>query len=188
MMFLKGGEFHHLLEMAGGAGGLGFRMATCDEASWTAKAQRQVAGSNNLNLTACLFQYKDGYHLNLYAVFTKQEGGLMQISRDMAMQWLARQKNGLKRLSLTLCDPFAIPLVAILLCLRHNQSFPARRGWIPATAWLIASNPCPAVEWPERKAAQATHLTALNLEKTISSAGEAIKFWMRCVLTAAICQ
>ena len=84
MMFLKGGEFHHLLEMAGGAGGLGFRMATCDEASWTAKAQRQVAGSNNLNLTACLFQYKDGYHLNLYAVFTKQEGGLMQISRDMA--------------------------------------------------------------------------------------------------------
>ncbi len=24
------------------------------------------------------------YHLNLYAVFTKQEGGLFQISRDMA--------------------------------------------------------------------------------------------------------
>ena len=70
--------------LAGGAGGLGLRMATCNEASWTAKAQRQVAGSNNLNLTACLFQYKDGYHLNLYAVFTKQEGGLMQISRDMA--------------------------------------------------------------------------------------------------------
>lgn len=69
---------------AGGAGGLGFRMATCEGASWTAKAQRQVAGSNNLNLTACLFQYKDGYHLDLYAVFTKQEGGLMQVSRDMA--------------------------------------------------------------------------------------------------------
>ena len=77
-------EGTNMAALAGGAGGLGFRMATCDEASWTAKAQRQVAGSNNLNLTACLFQYKDGYHLNLYAVFTKQEGGLMQISRDMA--------------------------------------------------------------------------------------------------------
>ena len=37
-----------------------------------------------LDLTACIFQYKDGYHLDLYAVFTKQEGGLFQVSRDMA--------------------------------------------------------------------------------------------------------
>jgi uncharacterized protein YceK len=70
--------------LAGGAGSLGFRMATCEGSSWTAKAERRVSGSNNLNLTACLFQYKDGYHLDLYAVFTKQEGGLLQISRDMA--------------------------------------------------------------------------------------------------------
>lgn len=70
--------------LAGGAGSLGIRMATCEGASWTAKAERRVSGSNNLNLTACLFQYKDGYHLDLYAVFTKQEGGLLQISRDMA--------------------------------------------------------------------------------------------------------
>ena len=65
-------------------GGLGFRMAICDGAVWTAKAQRQIAGSSDLNLTACLFQYREGYHLDLYAVFTKEEGGLMQISRDMA--------------------------------------------------------------------------------------------------------
>ncbi|MHB1013921.1 MAG: lipoprotein [Desulfurivibrionaceae bacterium] len=74
------------LAMLAGAGGgtLGFRMATCEGASWTAQAQRNVSGSNNLNLTACLFQYKEGYHLDLYAVFTEQEGGLKQISRDMA--------------------------------------------------------------------------------------------------------
>lgn len=70
--------------LAGGAGSLGLRIATCEGAVWTAKAQRRVAGSNDLNVTTCLFQYKDGYHLNVYAVFTKQEGGLMQISRDMA--------------------------------------------------------------------------------------------------------
>lgn len=69
---------------AGGAGSLGVRIATCEGASWTAKAERRISGSNNLNLTACLFPYNGGYHLDLYAVFTKQEGGLMQVSRDMA--------------------------------------------------------------------------------------------------------
>lgn len=73
-----------LAALAGGAGSLGVRVATCEGASWTAKAERRIQGSNSLNLTACLFQYKDGYHLDLYAVFTKQEGGLFQISRDMA--------------------------------------------------------------------------------------------------------
>lgn len=70
--------------MAGGAGSVGMRIATCEGAVWTAKAQRKVAGSNDLNVTTCLFQYKGGYHLDVYAVFTKKEGGLMQLSRDMA--------------------------------------------------------------------------------------------------------
>ena len=65
-------------------GSLGFKMAICDGAIWSAKASREVAGSDNLNLTACLFQYKEGYHLDLYATFTKQEGGVMELSRSMA--------------------------------------------------------------------------------------------------------
>lgn len=70
--------------LAGGGGSIGFKVATCDGATWTANALRQVAGSNQLNLTACLFPYTEGYHLNLYAVFTKEEGGLQQLSRSMA--------------------------------------------------------------------------------------------------------
>lgn len=77
-------EGTQLAALASAAGGLGFRIATCEEAVWTAKAHREVAGSDNLNITACLFQYKGGYHLDLYGVFTKREGGLMQLSRDMA--------------------------------------------------------------------------------------------------------
>lgn len=77
-------EGSKLAALAGGAGALGPRVTMCDGAVWTAKAQRRVSGSNNLDLTACLFQYKDGYHLDMYAVFTKQEGGLFQVSRDMA--------------------------------------------------------------------------------------------------------
>ena len=77
-------EGTRLAALAGGASGIGARLATCEGAAWTAKAVRTVSGSNNLILTACLFQYKEGYHLDLYAVFSKEEGGLLQISRDMA--------------------------------------------------------------------------------------------------------
>lgn len=70
--------------LVGGAGSLGLQMATCDGAAWTAKAVRDIAGSDKLNLTVCLFPYKDGYHLDMYAVFVKKEGGLFQVSRDLA--------------------------------------------------------------------------------------------------------
>lgn len=70
--------------LAGAGGSLGLQVATCNGAAWTAKAVRDIAGSNRLTLTACLFQYQGGYHLDMYAVFNKQEGGLMQISRNMA--------------------------------------------------------------------------------------------------------
>lgn len=74
----------NLAALVGGSGTLGLQVVNCDGAAWTAKAQRTVSGSDSLNVTACLFQYKGGYHLDLYAVFSKQEGGLLQISRDMA--------------------------------------------------------------------------------------------------------
>jgi hypothetical protein len=48
---------------------------SCDGASWTAKAAPKVRGSDNMNLVACLFPYRSGYHLDMYAVFTKPEGG-----------------------------------------------------------------------------------------------------------------
>lgn len=48
---------------------------SCDGAAWTAKAAPKVHGSDNMNLVACLFPYKSGYHLDMYAVFTKPEGG-----------------------------------------------------------------------------------------------------------------
>jgi hypothetical protein len=37
-----------------------------------------------MNLVACLFPYKTGYHLDMYAVFTKPEGGIMQWPRRLS--------------------------------------------------------------------------------------------------------
>jgi hypothetical protein len=51
------------------------RGPSCDGASWTAKARPDVRGSQDTYIVACLYPYKTGYHLDMYAAFTKKEGG-----------------------------------------------------------------------------------------------------------------
>jgi len=65
-------------------GGVSLKAATCEGAVWTARAQRTIANSSNLNLYGCLYKYQNGYQLDTYAVFQKVEGGLTQLSRDLA--------------------------------------------------------------------------------------------------------
>jgi hypothetical protein len=57
------------------------RSPSCEGASWTAKAAPRVNGGDNMNMVACLFPYKNGYHLDMYAVFTKKEGGWLEWPR-----------------------------------------------------------------------------------------------------------
>lgn len=66
------------------ASGTSLKMASCEGAVWIAQADREVEGSDSLKLTACLWEYKDGYHLDTYATFKKTTGGIMQLSRSMA--------------------------------------------------------------------------------------------------------
>lgn len=65
-------------------GSTGMKTAQCEGAVWTARAVRTVTHSSNLTLFACLYKYKQGYQLDTYAVFQKTEGGLIQVSRDIA--------------------------------------------------------------------------------------------------------
>ena len=51
------------------------RGPSCDGASWTARARPDVRGSQDMHIVACLYPYKTGYHLDMYAAFTKKEGG-----------------------------------------------------------------------------------------------------------------
>jgi hypothetical protein len=60
------------------------RSPSCEGASWTAKAAPRVNGGDNMNMVACLFPYKNGYHLDMYAVFTKKEGGWLEWPRKVS--------------------------------------------------------------------------------------------------------
>ncbi|WP_245879908.1 hypothetical protein [Vibrio gangliei] len=87
----QSGRFHLVNPFAGSnmaslaaANGVSLKIATCDGAVWVAQATREIQDSSTLKLTSCLWQYKNGYHLDVYASFNKQTGGLMQISRSLS--------------------------------------------------------------------------------------------------------
>lgn len=63
------------------AGSIGFKVATCNGAAWTAKSQRANNGSFGHDMTFCLFPYQGGYQLDMYGVLTQETGGLMQLDR-----------------------------------------------------------------------------------------------------------
>jgi len=81
---LNGQNSAMLRMMANQSGGLGMKVATCADAVWTSKAIRSISGSNNLTLYTCIYKYKSGYNIDMYAVFTKQSGGLYQVIREGA--------------------------------------------------------------------------------------------------------
>lgn len=94
---LRGTGMGSIMAMAQAPGAMLLKSASCDGAVWTAKAVRDIPGSDRLDLYSCLYRYKDGYQLKVYAVFQKASGGLMELSRQAAQalvgtpeQWVTK--------------------------------------------------------------------------------------------------
>jgi hypothetical protein len=66
------------------AGQTTLKQAKCDGALWTAKAVRDIPGSNHLDLYVCIYPYAKGYQVDMYANFVKVDGGLMSVVHDAA--------------------------------------------------------------------------------------------------------
>ena len=77
---LEGSKFAALVAAQGGS--LNLKTAICPDAVWIGKAEKKDYDWYHIKLTGCLFQYKEGYHLDIYAIFTKQTGGI-NISRSI---------------------------------------------------------------------------------------------------------
>ena len=80
----KGTGISNILNLANSAGTTTQRVAKCDGAIWTSKANRHITGFENLNLYTCLYRYKKGYQVDMYAVFQKKSGGINGLIRDAA--------------------------------------------------------------------------------------------------------
>ena len=88
-----------LMNMYGGQRGM--RMAVCDGAIWTATADRNVTDAP-VKVYACLWQYKGGYHIDMYAQLQKTSGGLYEISRQAAYAVVGDPEHWTEK---TLLDP-----------------------------------------------------------------------------------
>ncbi|WOH38231.1 hypothetical protein RI844_03055 [Thalassotalea fonticola] len=54
----------------------------CDGAIWTAKATKKADNAFNMSFNLCMWEYQGGYHLDVYANYTKEEGGLYSAIRN----------------------------------------------------------------------------------------------------------
>lgn len=62
------------------------KTAECDGAVWTATAQKNANNAFTMSFNLCLWEYEQGYALDVYANYTKKEGGGF-----LGMDGLARQ-------------------------------------------------------------------------------------------------
>ena len=46
----------------------------CSGAVWIGHAVKSIAGTDGINVTTCLFQYQQGYHLDVYGVYAEKTG------------------------------------------------------------------------------------------------------------------
>ena len=85
MASAMGGGMGAMMQLAAAQnGGSAMKVAKCDGAVWTSKAVRNISGSSNLTLYSCLYRYRAGYNLDMYAVFSKTSGGLNGIFQSGA--------------------------------------------------------------------------------------------------------
>lgn len=66
------------------AGAVNLKQAKCENALWTARAVRDVPGSNRLTLYICMYRYAKGYNVDMYANFVKVEGGVNALTQAVA--------------------------------------------------------------------------------------------------------
>lgn len=70
---LQGSQIGALAAMSG-AGMAALKVATCEGAAWQAMSTRDT-GPHQLRITACLYPYQGGYHLDMHGVSSQQSGG-----------------------------------------------------------------------------------------------------------------
>jgi len=77
----EGSRLSTLMEAQGAS--IQLKMVSCPEAVWIGRATKKNNDWYTIKVTGCLFEYSEGYHLDLYAIMSKQTGGI-NISKSIA--------------------------------------------------------------------------------------------------------
>jgi hypothetical protein len=114
---------------------------SCEGASWTAKAAPHVRGGDNMNMVACLFPYKNGYHLDMYAVFTKSDGGWLSWPRRVGGMMFGTPEKFTENTMLDIVR-------SIRTTTKAQVSLVEAKPNLPGTPWLEGGAPLAAAQAP----------------------------------------
>lgn len=115
------------------AGNVGFKVATCHGAAWTAKSSRNFNGSFGHSITFCLFPYQGGYQLDMYGVLETQTGGLAQIDRDIASAAIGTPKQFMEKAFADTLDSIHTRLPEAQISFVRGEPAPSPLPWIQGT-------------------------------------------------------
>lgn len=115
------------------AGNVGFKVATCNGAAWTAKSSRNFNGSFGHSLTFCLFPYQGGYQLDMYGVLETETGGLLQIDRDIAEKAIGTPRQFMEKAFADTLEAIHAKLPKANITFVRGEPAPGPLPWIQGT-------------------------------------------------------
>ncbi len=121
---------------AGSAGSAGFKVAKCPGASWTAKANKVVAGDDRESFDMCLFPYSGGYQLDIYGDLVTQSGGInlpLLIARSVVNHALGSPKEFMDKAFADTLDSIHAAVPSAQISFVRGEPTPGPLPWISHT-------------------------------------------------------
>lgn len=121
---------------AASAGSVGFKVATCPGASWTAKANKVVAGDDRESFDICLFPYSGGYQLDMYGDLVTESGGVnlpLLIARSVVNRALGSPKEFMDKAFADTLDSIHATLPTVHISFLRGEPTPGPLPWVSHT-------------------------------------------------------
>lgn len=120
------------------AGSVGFKVATCAGASWTAKANKVVAGDDRESFDMCLFPYSGGYQLDIYGDLVTESGGVnlsLLLARSMVSHALGSPKEFMDKAFADTLNSIHAAVPAAHIRFVRGEPTPGALPWISHTVF-----------------------------------------------------
>lgn len=118
------------------AGSVGFKLANCPGAAWTAKANKVVAGDDRESFDMCLFPYPGGYQLDIYGDLVTESGGInlsLLIARSVVNHTFGSPQEFMDKAFADTLDSIHAALPSAELAFVRGEPTPGPLPWISHT-------------------------------------------------------
>ena len=121
---------------AASAGSVGFKLANCPGAAWTAKANKVVAGDDRESFDMCLFPQSGGYQLDISGDLVTETGGInlsLLIARSVVNHVMGSPKEFMDKAFADTLDSIHAAVPSAQLAFVRGEPMPGPLPWISHT-------------------------------------------------------